>query len=333
MKYVELQHYGPPETSVACVEGDAAPAPASDQIRFDVEAFPINPADVLMTEGNYAAKPDLPAQLGAECLGRISAVGSAVTDLQVGDRVMHMGRENWTQQKTVARAAVVKVPSDIDPLQASMLKVNPATAHLMLKKYVELQPGDWVIQNAANSAVGGYVICLARAMGLKTVNIVRRPELRAQLLKQGADLVVVDGPDMAAEVAAGVGDGQVRLGIDAVAGDICQRMAECMADGGVIANYGMLSGKNCELSPQAVVFKDISLRGFWLMLHLGAMSAADVQALYGDLADKVRSGELHAEVEATYGIEDIREALSHAARAGRHGKILVTPNGPPKNGG
>ena len=329
MKYVELRAYGPPETAVACVEGADAPAPEAGQVQFEVEAFPINPADVLLTEGNYATKPPLPAMLGAECVGRITAVGSEISDLAVGDKVIHMGRENWAQAKTVDRTAVVQVPADVDPLQLSMLKVNPATAALMLKEYVELQPGDWVLQNAANSAVGGYVIKMAKAMGLKSANIVRRDSLHAPLQAQGADLVVTDGPDVAAQIAEAVGDARLPLGIDAVAGDLCQRMADAMSDGGSIVTYGMLSGNNCELSPHTVVFKDISLRGFWLMLHLGAMAPDRMQALYSDLAGQVKSGALAATVEATYGIEDIVEAVSHAARPGRDGKVLVTPNGAP----
>ena len=107
MKYVELRAYGPPETAVACVEGADAPAPEAGQVQFEVEAFPINPADVLLTEGNYATKPPLPAMLGAECVGRITAVGSEISDLAVGDKVIHMGRENWAQAKTVDRTAVV----------------------------------------------------------------------------------------------------------------------------------------------------------------------------------------------------------------------------------
>lgn len=327
MKVVQVQQFGVPGESVACVEVEDAPPPGEGQVRFEVLAFPINPADVLLIEGKYAAKPPLPALIGAECAGRVLDVGTGVDDLKPGDLVMNLARDNWVQRKTIDRAMVVKLPEGVDPLQLAMLKVNPATALLMLRNYVSLQPGDWVMQNAANSAVGGYVIRLAKKAGYKTVNIVRREALAADLKAAGADEVVVDGPDLAARVNAAVGERAVALGIDAVAGDLVDRMASCMRDGSVVVNYGLLSGKPCQMSPDNLVFAGVSLQGFWLAKHLLSADASEVEAIYGELAEGVKDGSLSAPVEAVYAIEDIREAVTHAAREQRDGKILVTANG------
>ena len=329
MKVVHLQTYGTPHDAVACVEVDDAPPPAAGEVRFEVEAFPINPADVLLAEGKYAAKPPVPALLGAECVGRVTDVGADVDDLSPGDRVINLARDNWVQAKTIDRAMLVKVPADIDTLQLSMLKVNPATALLMMRNYVTLAPGDWIMQNAANSAVGGYLIRLAKSAGYRTVNIVRRASLADELQAAGADEVVVDGPDLGERVNAAVGERQIALGIDAVAGAICNRMAACMRDGSVLVNYGMLSGQPCQMSPDNLVFAGVSLRGFWLAKYLLQASTDAAEALYGELAGALRSGALSASVEAVYGIDDIKDAIAHAARAQRDGKILVTPNRTP----
>ena len=328
MKAVHLQKFGSPSESVACVEVEEPAAPGPGEAQFDVLVFPINPADVLLTEGLYAAKPPLPARLGAECLGRVTAVGEGVTDLAVGDRVINLARDNWVQRQTLARTLLVKVPDDSDPVQLSMLKVNPATAMLMLHDYVQLAEGDWVIQNAANSAVGGYVIRLAKSLGYKTINIVRREGLAQDLKTAGADHVLLDGPDLAERVNATIGERQVALGIDAVAGSVCQRMANCMRDGSVLVNYGMLSGEPCQIDPSNLVFAGVSLKGFWLAKTLLSMTPEGAGTLYSDLGDLVRSGDLAAPVEAVYDIEEINVALEHAARGGREGKVLVTPNGP-----
>ena len=151
MKQVQFTAFGVPHEVAACVEVPEVGPPGPDEVVIEVEAFPINPADLLTITGAYAVRPQLPATLGAECAGRIVAVGSGVRDLTVGDRVINLGRDNWCQQRKVPAAQALKVPADADVLQLAMLKVNPATALMMLRHYVPLQPGDWVIQDAANS--------------------------------------------------------------------------------------------------------------------------------------------------------------------------------------
>jgi NADPH:quinone reductase-like Zn-dependent oxidoreductase len=278
--------------------------------------------------GGYAIRPQLPATLGAECVGRVAAVGSDVRHLAVGDRVINLGRDNWCQRRRVPAAQALKAPADADVLQLAMLKVNPATALLMLRNYVELQPGDWVIQDAANSGVGTNLIRLAKADGIRTVNVVRRQALIAPLREIGADAVVVDGPDLAARVRDATDGAPIRLAIDAIGGAIVLRLADCLADGGTVVNYGLLSGEPCQLGAHHTIFKGITLTGFWLQKSLTAMARPDLEALYADLAARVADGTLRVEVEATYPIEEIKAALAHAGRAGRSGKILVLPNGP-----
>jgi hypothetical protein len=99
-----------------------------------------------------------------------------------------------------------------------MLAINPPTAALLLSEYVNLKPGQWVVQNAANSGVGRWVIAFAKRRGLKTVNIVRRPELVPELEAIGGDLVVVDSPDVSERIKAAVGQAELRLALDGVSG-------------------------------------------------------------------------------------------------------------------
>jgi NADPH:quinone reductase-like Zn-dependent oxidoreductase len=327
MKQVRFAAFGLPQEVASCADVAEVGAPGSGEVVVDVEAFPINPADLLTMTGGYAVRPELPATLGAEAVGRISAVGSEVQDRSVGDRVILLARENWCQQRRVPAAQVLKVPAAADVLQLAMLKVNPATALLMLKNYVLLRPGDWVIQDAANSGVGTSLIRLAKADGLHTVAVVRRPSLVAPLEAIGADLVVVDGDDLAERVSA-AGAGPIRLAIDGVGGEAVMRLADCLAEGGTVVNYGLLSGKPCMLGAHQTIFKGITLTGFWLQKNLTSMARADLEALYAGLAGRVADGTLAVEVEATYPIEQIQAALEHAGREGRSGKVLVTPNGP-----
>jgi NADPH:quinone reductase-like Zn-dependent oxidoreductase len=328
MKQVHFTAFGAPHEVAACIDVPEVGAAGAGEVVIEVLAFPINPADLLTITGGYAIRPQLPATLGAECVGRIAAVGPGVRHLAVGDRVINLGRDNWCQQRKVPAAQALAVPADADPLQLAMLKVNPATALMMLRNYVELQPGDWVIQDAANSGVGTNLIRLARAEGIRTVNVVRRESLIGPLQGIGADVVVVDGPDLAERVRQATGGGAIRLAIDAVGGDIVLRLADCLAEGGTVVNYGLLSGHPCQLGAHHTIFKGITLTGFWLQKTLTAMARPDLEKLYAGLAARIADGTLRVEIEATYPIEEIKAALAHAAREGRSGKVLVLPNGP-----
>src|SRR5216110_2524573 len=195
MKRVLIEAYGAPEEVARCVDGPDVGAPGAGEVVFDVLLFPINPADVSFCKGTYRLKPVLPATPGAECIGRVTAVGAGVAHVKPGDLVINLQRENWTQKRRVKGDDVIPVSPRMDLRQAAMLRINPPTALLLLTDIVALKPGDWLIQNVANSAVGRLVIPLARARGFKTVNVVRRESLHGELTALGGDVAVVDGPN------------------------------------------------------------------------------------------------------------------------------------------
>lgn len=327
MKAAELTSIGPAEKVVVCKDVPDAHAPGKGEATIELIACSINPADILGIEGNYASVPETPSPLGIEGAGRVTALGDGVKDLAVGDLVMSLHRANWSQSLTLPTAQLVKLPPAVDPEQAAMMKVNAATALLMLRNYVKLKPGDWVMQNAANSGVGTDVIKLARALDLNTVNVVRRKDLIKPMHDMGANVVVLEGPDLAKRVAAATGGAEIKLGLDAVAGCAVQAMAECLAPGAKIVNYGLLSGDPCLIDPHQVVFRDITLTGFWLAKLMRAMSAKKIQAMYEELSGYFLDGTLKVAVEARYGLEDIQKAMAHAKREGRDGKVLLRPNG------
>jgi mitochondrial enoyl-[acyl-carrier protein] reductase / trans-2-enoyl-CoA reductase len=327
MKKVEIAAYGVPEEVAVCVEAPDVGMPAAGEIVFDVLAFPINPADLSMIRGNYRLHPALPATPGAECVGRVSAVGAGVTALRPGDLVINLQRENWAQRRRIAASDAIPIPSGIDLLQAAMLRINPATAQLLLENHVALAAGDWVIQNVANSAVGRHLIVIAKSRGWRTVNVVRRDDVAAELRALGADIVLPDGPDLAQRVRDATAGGAIRLGIDAVSGGATRRIADCVGDGGVVVSYGSMSGEDPVMSRSAMSFRGVSLTSFNLGRGLAKRNPEQVRALYAELAGKVRDGALQAPVDATYPIEEIKAALVRAQQGGRHGKVLVLPNG------
>jgi len=202
MKKIDITAYGAPEEVAHCIDALAVGEPGPDEVVFDVLAFPINPADISFCRGSYRLRPSLPATPGAEGLGRVIVVGADVTHVKTGDLVINMQRENWAQRRRVKAEDAVPIPPGLDLAQAAMLRINPPTALLLLEDHVALKPGEWVIQNVANSAVGRQVIVLANARSVRTVNVVRRDDVAGELRDLGADAVVKDSPDLAARAGS-----------------------------------------------------------------------------------------------------------------------------------
>ena len=327
-KAVQFARTGHPPDVVEIVDLETA-AVGPGEALIDIEAAAINPSHLLTLSGGYGVQPQLPAIPGAEGIGKIVEVGDGVTNVKPGDRVMippYTG--TWRQQAVVAADRIlVSFPPEGDPIQMAMIMANPPTGWLLLKTVVDLQPGDWVIQNAANSAVGQYLMQLAHIYGYKTVNVVRRGGFDELVATSNGDVCVVDGADLGARVNAATGGADIKLAIDAVAGAATQRLADCLAENAVIANYGLLSGEPCRLSPNDIIFRNISLKGVWLTMWLRGRDSTPEQraAVYDELRGYIIEGRMRAQIEATYPLAQIKDAVAHAMRQ-RAGKIVILPN-------
>ncbi len=153
----------------------------------------------------------------------------------------------------VPATGLFALPSSADRQQLSMLAINPPTAALLLSEYVKLKPGEWVVQNSANSSVGRWVIAFAKARGLKTVNIVRRVELVPELKAIGGDVVVVDSPDVSKEIKAAVGKAELRLALDGVSGPATGVIASTLSAHGTLVIYAAMSQAPMSISPLDVI--------------------------------------------------------------------------------
>lgn len=326
MKRAQYAQRGPvPQDLIDAVDFELPPL-QSGQALIEVLAAPINPSDVLTLTGLYGMLPPLPAIGGNEGVGRIAALGPDTAGPAIGQTVLlPVGCGSWSTHVVADAKRLLPLPNQADPEQLAMMTVNPPTALLMLREFVELQPGDWVIQNAANSGVGAYLVQLAKLRGLKTVNIVRRESAVSGVQSLGGDVVLVDGDKLAKRVAEATGGARIRLGIDAVGGTATDRLASALAEGGVLVNYGMMSGESCQISPANFVFRDVTLRGFWLAKWFRSATPAQQAEVFGEIARGIASGQLHARIEARYPVERIREAVAAAAAGERDGKILIVP--------
>lgn len=324
MNVIEFTELGQP-ADVLKLKPVADRAPQVGEARVKVLATPIHPANLLQIAGQYAAAPDLPSIPGGEGVGEVVALGAGVDHLQVGQLVLLAGVGGTWRDEIVAPAAgfVPAPPGDVE--QLSMLAVNPMTAHLMLRDFVDLNEGDWIIQSAANSAVGEMVIQLAAQRGIKTVNIVRREALVRPLTELGGTVVLVDGPDLVEQVRNATGGAEIKLALDCVGGDTYERMVETLGYSAPIVAYGSLSGKQPELSLRAIVTNDVRPRGFWLARWYETATAEQKQAALGALVPLIASGQIKTKVDSRYPLEEIADAVTRAAAGGRDGKVLLVP--------
>jgi mitochondrial enoyl-[acyl-carrier protein] reductase / trans-2-enoyl-CoA reductase len=318
MRQVVHRRCGPPADVVEIDRVDI-PTPGPGEVLVELEAAPIHPAELLMFEGRYGygpSVPPLPRKAGTEGVGRV--VGGRLQ----GTRVALAGVDGvWSDFAVLPEAHAVTLPESVSRDQLAMGVVNPQSALLLLSDFAELRPGDWVVQNAANSAVGRILDAVARRRGVHVVNVVRSTAAAERLTT--ASPVLVDAPDLPERVAEVTGDGAV-LAIDAVGGTATDRLARTLAEGGTVVNYGLLSGEPCVLDPALCVFHGVTLTGFWMPRSLRARTPEERSTLLTAAFDLLAEGAFTVPVERTYPLDEVGEAVEHAGRAGRHGKILLT---------
>jgi NADPH:quinone reductase-like Zn-dependent oxidoreductase len=326
MLRAQYERHGPvPQDVIHAVEFEPPPLEPG-QALVAVVAAPINPSDVLTMTGEYGRLPPLPAIGGREGVGRVAELGPSTHDPAVGRLVLlPVGCGTWSTHVVVEAARLVPLPDDADPLQLSMVTINPPTAALLLSEFVSLEPDEWVIQNAANSAVGLYLTQLARHRGHRTVNVVRRKDAAGVVREAGGDVVLVDGPDLAGRVREATGRAEIRLGIDAVGGTASGRLANCLCRDATLVSYGRMSGEPCTIQPDAFVFRNLTMRGFWLASWFRSSPERQRAALVTEIAGLVATGALHAPIHATYDVSEIQDAVAAAASGGRSGKVLIVP--------
>jgi mitochondrial enoyl-[acyl-carrier protein] reductase / trans-2-enoyl-CoA reductase len=323
MRQIQFHRIGTPAEVVECVDVADPAISAPDEILVRVEVFPINPADLLTLQGYYPRSDPAAPTLGVEALAVVEAVGSSVTDVVPGDRVILLSVDNWSERKAVKAHEVVHVSATFDALHLASLKVNPATAALLLTHFVDLQPGEWFLQNAANSAVGRAAIQIARSRGIKSANVVRRAEVAAELKRLGADIVLVDGDDLPTRLAGAANGAAIRLALDAVAGSATNRLASCLGPEGTLVIYGAMSGEAAAVNPGLMVFQDIAIRGFWLTRYLATAPRSDVLRLYADLEKMMGGSQFVSAVNSVFAAEDIKAAVKRAGEVDGGGKVFV----------
>src|SRR5260370_25942612 len=311
MRRLQLLAHGEPSEFIE-LNTVAESALGQEDVLISMEAAPLNPSDFLFVRGMYGIRPAFPSPVGAEGVGRVTQTGSKVDVALQGKRVLILPtyeQGTWADQVVVRVRNIVPISNEADPLQLSMIGINPATAYLLLNRYVSLMPGDWIGQTAANSAMGQYIIALAKLAGVKTLNVVRRKDAAEQVRRWGGDRVVLQGDNLPKEIEEALDGKKLSLVLDTVGGTPVGDLAKSLKIGGSVVVYGLQSGQFPAMPPKEFIYRGLSLHAFWLINWIRNAPRTELDEIYQKLGDLVADGSLSAAVEHVYPLDQFKEAV------------------------
>jgi NADPH:quinone reductase-like Zn-dependent oxidoreductase len=325
MKSVVFDEFGSPR-KVLRVADVPMPEPGPGQIRVRLVLSPIHNHDLMMITGHYGIKPNLPHHPGTEGLGIVDALGEGVGNLKVGDRVTGgVAGGAWSEFFLAMAAGLVVVPETIDDPTACQLTAMPMSAVRLLAD-LDVKPGDWIAQNAANGAVGKMLAILAAEKGIRVLNIVRREEAVAELAAEGiGNAVSSEHEDWQARARALTGDAPVLRAVDSVGGRASDELMDLVAENGRLVSFGALSGRPLQVSAENLLFKRATISGFWGAKPELKMTPAELGAARADLVRRASSGELKLPVADVFSLDQAAEAAEASNEKGRPGKVALRP--------
>ncbi len=325
MRSATYDHFGKP-TEVLSIGDRPTPEPKANEVRVKTVLASIHNHDLLTIRGQYGFKPEMPAIGGSEAVGIIDAVGSDVKNLKVGQRVAAASvQATWAEYFVAVEDMVFPMPDSLDDEMAAQLIAMPLSA-LMLLEFLDLQAGQWVIQNAANGAVGKSLAMLAAARGVKTINVVRSSDAIAELEAIGVKHNInTEEDNWKDQIKLIIADDKISAAVDSVGGEDSGSLLSLLGHGGTFAVFGAMSGKPMMLNPTDMIFKQATLKGFWGSKLSQEMSVENKQRLVDELIDRAVSGQLKLPVEATFDLADILKAVDGKMQSDKKGKVLLKP--------
>lgn len=310
-----IHRHGDPAQVLVVEEVDPG-TPGPGQVRLRMRLAPVNPADLNVIEGSYGRLPALPATVGNEGVGEVVACGDGA-GLPPGALLRPRdGNGTWCGELVADVARCTRLPEGLPDDQAAQLAVNPATAWAVLHEFGPLSPGDWVLCNAPASGVGRALAALCADRGLRLACLVRRMGEAPP-----GTLAVPEGR----EAVAALRGLNARLALNQVGGDSAVLLAKSLAPQGALVTIGALARKPLTLPNGAMIFGELRCCGFWISRWYERVGPDVEAAMMAELGGLVRSGALHLPVAGIYPLGRVHEAVAHAQRGGRGGKVLLCP--------
>ncbi len=332
MKYLNIcwtwDRFGRPEEVLHCIE-EALDLKSlkPTQMLLGLIGAAIHPSDIGLIAGTYGRNPILPSIAGREGAAQVLEIGNQITHFKKGDWVRIPEETGAWQSYCIVEESHVLfpiIPTSLSAAMASTAFINPGTAFRLLHDFVTLQPGDWIIQNAANSAVGLYVIQIAKKLGFHTINVLRNAKERTPLLQRlGADIILEEGTSLKDFLKNTLPISKPKLALNSVGGESAVRLLQVLEDNSPLVTFGGISFEPSRFPTRYLIFNNICLLGFWMDRWLRKSSLEEVKSLYTQLYRWMEEGALQPNIDTIYPLNSLQQALSHAQSAGRHGKILL----------
>lgn len=325
MRSVGHDTFGAPDQVLTEREVET-PVAGPGQVLVRTLLSPIHNHDLVTVAGNYGVKPALPAVGGTEAVGVVEAVGEGADEALVGRRVAVAGSPGtWAEYFVAPAGAAIPVPDAMTDEAAAQLISMPFSA-ISLVEFLGVSAGDWIVQTAANGAVGKIVAVLARSRGLNVVNLVRREAAVAELAELGiGNAIATESADWVAQARALIGDGGARAAVDSVGGDVANGLAELLGEDGLLVTFGAASNRPLVISSGPIIFKQLTVRGFWGAKVSRTTSAEDRTRMFGELIGLVLDGSLSLTSGGTFGLDQPADAVTASQSPGRTGKIMFRP--------
>lgn len=319
MRAVTYASFGDP-TVVLDISERPAPEPSAGLVRVKMLRSAIHNHDLWTIRGSYGKRPLLPAIGGSEAAGVIDAVGEGVQNVRVGDRVAAFGLGTWCEYFLTHAAGVLPLPDAISDDVGCQLVAMPLSAMALLDTY-RVAPGDFIVQNAANGAVGKTLAKLAKARGVNVLSLVRSEDAVAELARQGiAGAIATSDPEWKKRAKA---VGKIAVAIDSVGGKASGDICSLLAPGGKLVAFGSMSGEAMQLDTGPFIFKGVTLEGFWLSGQ-NAVPPEKSRGMVAELVKLLATGVIELPVSAVFPLSRPKEAAAASVRASRGGKVLFS---------
>jgi NADPH:quinone reductase len=321
MKAVRIHEFG--DLDVLRWEEVPVPKPRSHQVLVKVESSGVNYADVMRRRGGYPG-PDLPSTLGLEAAGTIEELGSEVTGLTVGQRVMAMGPQGNAEYVAVNANLVFPYPETIDPVQAGGMPIVFLTAYHLLKTRGQMQSGDTVLIQAGASGVGTVATQLAKAWDARVITTASTQDKLDLGRSLGAEVTINYTTQDFEEEVQKLTDGRgVELVLECVGGPVLEKSLRCVASYGRLISYGNASGTPANLPSADFTSANRTIIGF--SMGRSPVGTLDHQKAMSELMPMISSGQVKLIVDQVLPMAEAGKAHQHLSSRGSRGKVILVP--------
>lgn len=325
-RVVRFHQVGGPE--VLQINEEVVAAPNAGEVQIAVKAIGINRAEVMFRQNQYLENPILPARLGYEAAGTVTAVGAGVSEFKVGDAVSTVPAFSqndygmYAELANVPATAVVKHPANLSWTEAAAVWMPYTTAYGALVDIANTQAGDYVLITAASSSVGVAAIQMTNMLGAIPVALTRSSSKREALLKAGAKHVIVTAEqDLVTEVMRITDNKGARVVFDPVGGPTINQLAAATAQRGIIFQYGALSPEPTPLPLFTILAKQITIRGYTLFeLSTDPLRLAPAKAF---IIKGLSEGKLKPTIAKLFTLAEVVDAHRYMESNQQLGKIVL----------